>query len=70
MLSFVISQELFARFPEYGEGEMLKLRAHIVSERELTRPAGQLEIGSYLRFGKGEEEKWRPRQGSPAGRCT
>ncbi len=56
VLSFVISQELFARFPEYGEGELSKLRAHIVSERELIRPARQLEIGSYLRFGRGEEK--------------
>jgi ribonuclease III len=56
VLSFVISQELFRRFPEYGEGELSKLRAHIVSERELIRPATQLEIGNYLRFGKGEEK--------------
>jgi ribonuclease III len=56
VLSFVISQELFARFPEYGEGELSKLRAHVVSERELSRPARQLEIGSYLRFGRGEEK--------------
>ncbi len=56
VLSFVISQELFARFPEYGEGELSKLRAHIVSERELIRPARQLEIGNYLRFGRGEEK--------------
>lgn len=56
VLSFVVSQELFARFPEFGEGELSKLRAHIVSERELSRPARQLEIGSYLRFGRGEEK--------------
>jgi ribonuclease-3 len=56
VLSFVISQELFRRFPEYEEGELSKLRAHIVSARELIRPARHLEIGSYLRFGKGEEK--------------
>ncbi len=56
VLSFVVSQELFRRFPEYGEGELSKLRAHIVSARELIRPARQLEIGSYLHFGKGEEK--------------
>jgi len=56
VLSFVISQELFRRFPDYGEGELSKLRAHIVSARELIRPARQLDIGKYLRFGKGEEK--------------
>lgn len=56
VLSFVISQELFSRFPEYAEGDLSKLRAHIVSARALLRPAKQLEIGKYLRFGKGEEK--------------
>jgi ribonuclease-3 len=56
VLSFVISQELFRRFPEYQEGELSKLRAHIVSARQLIGPARQLEIGHYLRFGKGEEK--------------
>lgn len=56
VLSFVVSQELFLRFPEYAEGDLSKLRAHIVSARALLRPARQLDIGSYLRFGKGEEK--------------
>ena len=56
ILSFVVSQELFLRFPEYAEGDLSKLRAHIVSARALLRPARQLEIGNYLRFGKGEEK--------------
>ena len=56
VLAFVISQELFRRFPEYAEGDLSKLRAHIVSARALLRPARQLEIGKFLRFGKGEEK--------------
>src|SRR5271165_3282383 len=56
VLSFVVSQELFRRFPEYAEGDLSKLRAHIVSARALVRPARQLEIGKYLRFGRGEEK--------------
>ncbi|MFZ0313190.1 MAG: ribonuclease III [Candidatus Korobacteraceae bacterium] len=55
VLSFVISQELFRRFPEYQEGELSKLRAHIVSARRLLRPARELKIGDYLRLGRGEE---------------
>jgi ribonuclease III len=55
VLAFVVSQELFRRFPEYAEGDLSKLRAHIVSARALIRPARNLEIGKYLRFGKGEE---------------
>ena len=55
VLSFVISQELFRRFPEYHEGELSKLRAHIVSARRLLHPAHELKIGQYLRLGRGEE---------------
>ncbi len=55
VLSFVVSQELFRRFPEYQEGELSKLRAHIVSARRLLRPARELRIGEYLRLGRGEE---------------
>jgi len=55
VLSFVVSQELFRRFPEYEEGELSKLRAHIVSARRLLHPARALKIGDYLRLGRGEE---------------
>jgi ribonuclease-3 len=55
VLSFVVSQELFRRFPEYQEGELSKLRAHVVSARHLLRPARALKIGQYLRLGRGEE---------------
>jgi ribonuclease-3 len=55
VLSFVVSQELFRRFPEYQEGELSKLRAHIVSARRLLYPAHELKIGDYLRLGRGEE---------------
>ncbi len=55
VLSFVVSQELFRRFPEYQEGELSKLRAHIVSARRLLRPARELKIGDYLRLGRGED---------------
>ena len=52
VLSFVVSQELFRRFPEYQEGELSKLRAHIVSARRLLRPAHELGIGEHLRLRK------------------
>src|SRR6516165_791518 len=56
ILSFIVSQELFRRYPQFSEGDLSKLRAHIVSARALLRPARQLNIGAYLRFGRGEEK--------------
>lgn len=55
VLSFVVSRELFRRFPEYREGELSKLRAHVVSARRLLRPARELGIGNYLQLSRGEE---------------
>jgi len=56
VLSLVTSEELFQRFPQFREGELSKLRAHLVSERHLIQVAQQLELGHYLRLGRGEEK--------------
>ena len=56
VLGFVTSRELFQRFPDFSEGELSKLRAYLVSEKHLVRPANQLQIGRYLRLGHGEEK--------------
>ncbi|HLW86508.1 MAG TPA: ribonuclease III [Candidatus Sulfotelmatobacter sp.] len=56
VLSLVTSEELFQRFPHFREGELSKLRAHLVSERHLIQVAQQLELGHYLRLGRGEEK--------------
>ena len=56
MLALVTSEELFQRFPHFREGELSKLRAHLVSERHLIQVAQQLELGHYLRLGRGEEK--------------
>jgi ribonuclease-3 len=56
VLSLVTSEELFQKFPQFREGELSKLRAHVVSERHLIRVAKQLDLGEYLRLGRGEEK--------------
>jgi ribonuclease-3 len=56
VLGLVTTEELFSRFPQFREGELSKLRAHLVSEKHLISVAQQLELGSYLRLGRGEEK--------------
>ncbi len=56
ILGLVTAEELFHRFPHFREGELSKLRAHLVSEKHLIHVAQQLELGFYLRLGKGEEK--------------
>ncbi|MFY9676693.1 MAG: ribonuclease III [Terriglobales bacterium] len=56
VLGLVASETLFHRFPELHEGHLSKLRAHLVGQRHLLRVAEQLQIGSFMRLGRGEEK--------------
>src|SRR5207302_9049305 len=42
VLSLVTSEALWQRYPEFQEGQLSKLRAHLVSERHLVNAATQL----------------------------
>ena len=56
VLGLVTSEALFQRFPEFHEGQLSKLRAHLVGQRHLLRAAEQIQLGHYLRLGRGEEK--------------
>ncbi len=56
VLALVTSQELFERFPDFHEGQLSKTRAFLVSEQHLIGTARRLNLGSYLRLGRGEEK--------------
>lgn len=56
VLALITTEDLFIRFPHFSEGQLSKLRAHLVSERHLIQVAQQLELGAYLRLGRGEEK--------------
>lgn len=56
VLGLVTSETLFHRFPKFQEGHLSKLRAHLVGQRHLLRVAEQLQIGHYMRLGRGEEK--------------
>jgi ribonuclease-3 len=56
VLSLVTSETLFHRFPKFQEGQLSKLRAHLVGQRHLLRVAEQLQIGRYMLLGRGEEK--------------
>jgi ribonuclease-3 len=55
VLGLVTSELLFQRFPEYHEGRLSKMRAHLVSARHLVKVARNLQLGRYLLLGRGEE---------------
>lgn len=55
VLGLVTSQLLFERFPAFHEGQLSKLKAHLVSAGHLVSVASRLQLGKYLRLGRGEE---------------
>jgi ribonuclease-3 len=55
VLSLVMSEYLAARLPHYSEGALSKLKAKLVSESSLARIARRIQLGDYLKLGRGEE---------------
>lgn len=55
VLELVSSEFLFHEHPKLPEGELTKLRASMVCEPALAFCARDLELGQFLRLGKGEE---------------
>ncbi|MEA4946561.1 MAG: ribonuclease III [Oscillospiraceae bacterium] len=55
VLGFVTADVLYRVDPALPEGRMTKLRAELVCETALHKTALELELGRYLRLGKGEE---------------
>ena len=55
ILGLVASKELFERYPQFSEGQLSKLKAHLVSAKHLIQVAKKIGLGSYLRLGRGEE---------------
>ena len=54
ILSFVISAELYQRFPDADEGALSRLRASLVKGDTLAIMARDLKLGDYLNLGSGE----------------
>ncbi len=54
VLSFVIAEMLYRRFPQATEGEMSRYRASLVSGETLGEVALELGLGDHLRLGEGE----------------
>lgn len=51
----IISEELFKNLTNVDEGKLTKLRASIVCEKSLANQGKKLNVGKFLKMGKGEE---------------
>lgn len=56
VLGMLVSEYLVATFPHWSEGQLSKSRARLVNAASLCTAARRLNLGEYLRLGKGEEK--------------
>src|SRR5438093_10373976 len=56
ILNFLVSVRLADTFPQYSEGSLSRARARLVSAEHLAKVATALELGKYLRLGRGEKK--------------
>lgn len=54
ILSYVIANALYHRFPRVDEGDMSRMRATLVRGNTLAELAREFELGECLRLGPGE----------------
>lgn len=54
VLGMVTADFLYGAHPHLPEGDLTRLRAALVCEESLAEVADRLELGTYLRLGKGE----------------
>lgn len=55
ILSYVVSQYLFNKYPNFNEGSLTNLRSLLVNTKNLAGISRELNFGDYLILSKGEE---------------
>jgi ribonuclease III len=55
VVGLLVAEELCRRYPELNEGSLTRLRAELVSRRQLGSVAAGLNLGDYMLLGRGEE---------------
>lgn len=56
ILGFVAAEYLYRTFPDLPEGQLTRIRAEIVCERNLAAVANRIGLGGYLLLGHGGEQ--------------
>lgn len=56
IISFVISNYLYTKYPDFDEGNLTNLRSLLVNTKSLSGIARELQMGKLLKLSKGEEE--------------
>ena len=56
IISFVVSEYLYNKYPEFDEGQLTNLRSLMVNTESLAQVSKELGFGEYLKLSRGEEQ--------------
>lgn len=56
VLGMIVTDHVFSDYPDLPEGELAKLRASVVNADTLAQVAVELDLGSHVLLGRGEEQ--------------
>ena len=56
VLGLAVAEQLYVRHPEASEGDLTLMKHRLVSAETLTMIAKNLELGKFMRVGRGEEK--------------
>jgi ribonuclease-3 len=54
VVNLITGHLLMIYYPDFNEGHLSRMRAHLVNEFQLSHIAGELGLGEYVQLGKGE----------------
>jgi ribonuclease III len=55
VLQLILTDHIFGLFPDFPEGKLTQVRAHLANRHTLHRRALAIQLGDFLQLGKGEE---------------
>jgi len=55
VIEMVVTDAIYARYPDMPEGEMARLRSSVVNTVSLAEVARSIDLGAVIRLGRGEE---------------
>jgi len=56
VLNLIVGHRLMQHYPQLREGELSRMRANLVNDAQLADVARKLDLGSYIRLGRGESQ--------------
>jgi ribonuclease III len=69
VVGLLVAEELCRRYPELHEGALSRLRAELVSRKQLGSVAERLNLGDYMLLGRGEERSGGRRKSALLANC-